>query len=79
MEAVVGHRQRLGEALGFIIDRARAGRVHIAGVVLRLRVDERIAIDFAGGGKQKARVIGACNAQAVMSPRRRLSWSESEG
>ena len=37
--AVVGHRQRLGVALGLVVDAARADRVDVAPVALGLRVD----------------------------------------
>ena len=48
--AVVGHRQRLGVALGLVVDAARADRVHVAPVGLRLRVHLRIAVDLGRRG-----------------------------
>ena len=51
--AQVRHRERLGVALRLVVDAAQADRVHVAPVRLRLRVDERVAVDLAGGGEQK--------------------------
>src|SRR5688572_23116705 len=46
MVAMVGHRHRLAEAFGFIIDAARADRIDIPPIRFRLRVDQRVAIHF---------------------------------
>ena len=46
--AVVGHRHRFGEALGLVVDAARADRVHVAPVGLLLRMLERIAVHLGG-------------------------------
>ena len=55
--AVVGHRQRLGVALGLVVDAARADRVDVAPVALGLRVDLRVAVDLGGRGGQEARAV----------------------
>ena len=55
--AVVGHRQRLGVALGLVVDAARADRVDVAPVVLGLRVDLRVAVDLARRGEQEAGAV----------------------
>ena len=55
--AVVGHRQRLGVALGLVVDAARADRVHVAPVGLGLRVHLRVAVDLARRGEQEARAV----------------------
>ena len=69
--AVVGHRQRLGVALGLVVDAARADRVDVAPVALGLRVHLGVAVDLARGGDQEAgavllgqaeRVVGAVRA-----------------
>jgi hypothetical protein len=69
--AVVGHRQRLGVALGLVVDAARADRVDVAPVLLVLRVHLRVAVDLRGGGDEEAgavllgqpeRVVGAVGA-----------------
>ena len=46
--AVIGHRHRFGKALGFVVDAARADRVHVAPVGLLLRMLERIAVHLGG-------------------------------
>ena len=66
MEAVVGHRHGLGEALGLVVHAARADRVDVAPVVLALRMDERIAVDLGGGGEQEARLLGLGQAERVV-------------
>jgi hypothetical protein len=52
--ALVGHGERLGEALGLIVDAARADRVDVAPVRLRLGMDLWVAVDLAGRGEQEA-------------------------
>ena len=69
VDAVVGHGHGLREALGLVVDAARAHRVHVAPVVLALRVDEGIAVDLGGGGEQEARLLGLGQAQALWVPR----------
>src|SRR5258707_14150351 len=61
--ATIGHRHRLGKALGFVVDAARADGVDIAPVVLLLRMDERVAIDFRRGSEQEASVLGFGEAE----------------
>ena len=46
--AVVGHRHGFLESLGFVIDASRSDGVHVAEVLLMLRVHLWIAIDLAG-------------------------------
>ena len=53
----VGHGHRLGEPLGLVVDPARADRVDVAPVGLRLRVDLRVAVRLRGGGEQEARAL----------------------
>ena len=55
MLAVVVEKQRLGAALAFVVAGAGADRVHIAPVVLLLRVGQRVAIYLAGRGLEDAR------------------------
>ena len=55
--AVIGHRQRLGVALGLVVDAARADRVHVAPVGLRLRMHLRIAVDLARSTRQEPRPV----------------------
>ena len=42
--AVIGHGDGFGEALGFVVDRARPDGIHVAPVSFFLRMFERIAI-----------------------------------
>jgi hypothetical protein len=52
--AVVIHHERLGHPLAFVVARARADRVHVAPVALRLRVHVGITVDLGGGGLEDA-------------------------
>ena len=70
MRTMIGHGQRFGEALGFIINGAGPNGVHVAGVGLRLRVDFRVAVDLAGGSQQEAGLVRARNAETVMGSQR---------
>ena len=67
---MVGHRHRLAEAFGFIIDAARADRVDIAPIRFRLRVDQRVAIHFGRAGQQKAGILGFGQTQRFVRPQR---------
>ena len=64
--AVVGHRQRLGVALGLVVDAARADRVDVAPVVLGLRVDLRVAVDLARRRQQEAGAVRLGQPERVM-------------
>src|SRR5439155_1027557 len=61
----VGGGQGLGEALGLVVDRARPDRVDVAPVVLRLRVDERVAVDLGGGGQDESGALVPGQVQGV--------------
>jgi 3-hydroxyacyl-CoA dehydrogenase len=67
---VVGHRHGLLEALGLVVDAARADRVDVAPVLLRLRVHGRVAVDLAGRRDQDARVLRLGEAEAVVDAER---------
>ena len=64
--AVVRHRQRLGVALRLVVDAARADRVDVAPVGLRLRVHLRIAVDLARRGEQEPRALHLGEAERVV-------------
>ena len=64
--AVVGHRQRLGVALGLVVDAARADRVDVAPIALGLRVDLRIAVDLGGRGEDEAGAVLLRQAEHVV-------------
>ena len=66
--AVVGHGHGLSKALCLIIDPAWPDRVYVAPILFFLRVDQRIAITFAGGSEEKLGSLGFGQTQGVMSP-----------
>ena len=53
----MGHYQRLGESLRFVVNTPRAHWIHVAPVVLALRVDGRVAVDLARGGLNKSGTV----------------------
>ena len=65
VRAMVGHRQRFGEALGFVVHAPRTDRVDVAPVRFRLRVDLGIAVHLAGGGDQVSRPVRLGDAERV--------------
>ena len=67
--AAVGHRQRLGEALRLVVDAARADRVDVAPVRLRLRVHRRVAVHLRGGGEHEAGALACARSSACRVPR----------
>ena len=71
--AVVGHGQRLGEALAFVVAGARPDRVHVAPIGFHLRMLQRVAVAFRGGGQQEARILGARQFQHVARAERPTS------
>ena len=70
VEAVIRHRQRLGEALGLVVHAARADGVHVAPVRLGLRVHERIAVHLARGREEEARALLLRQAERVVRAER---------
>ena len=68
--AVIGHRHRLGEALGLVVDAARADRVHVAPVGLLLRMLERVAVDFGGRREDERRPFGLGEAERLVRAER---------
>ena len=62
--AMVGHGDGLGEALALVVAGARTHRIHIAPIRLHLRMHQRVAVAFAGGGQQEARVLFAAPVPA---------------
>ena len=61
----VRHGQRLGAALALVVAGARADRIHVAPVLLPLRVFARIAVDLAGRRDQDPRVDLARHVEHV--------------
>src|SRR3989454_5183565 len=70
VRAVVGHRDRLGKALRFVVDAAWADRVHVAPVVLALRVNVRVAVDLRRRGEQEPGAGGLGHAERVVRAER---------
>ena len=70
VKAVVGHRQRLGETLGLVVDGAPADGIHVACVILGLGMDQRVAVDFTGGSQQVARLVCLCHAEGIVRAKR---------
>ena len=70
MLAVIGHRHRLGEALGLVVAAARADGVDVAPVFLRLRMHERVAVNFRGRGNQEARALFHGQAERFVCAKR---------
>src|SRR3954452_8157422 len=64
--AQVGHRHRLGVALGLVVDAARPDRVDVAPVGLLLRMDLGIAVDLRRRGQQEAGALGLREAECVV-------------
>src|SRR5947209_16454404 len=65
MVASISHGESLSEALRFVVNRARADRIHISPISLLLRVLERIAVALRGGSLKELRRILARNLQRV--------------
>src|SRR5207244_9479724 len=63
---VIGHRHGLREALGFVVDAARADRIDVAPVVLGLGRDERVPIDLGRAGQQKPGLLGFGQPQRLV-------------
>ena len=63
---MIGHDHGLGEALGLVVNPARADGIHVAPIVLALRMDEGIAVDLGGGGEQDPRLLGLGHAERVV-------------
>ena len=66
--AVVGHRQRLGVALGLVVHAARPDRVDVTPVGLGLGMHLRVAVDLAGRGDQEAGAVRLGQAERVVRP-----------
>ena len=78
MLAVVGHGQRFGEALAFVVAGARPHRVHVAPVRFHLRVDHRVAIASpkwkSAGNARASPAPGRACAACRPSPHPAFRW-----
>ena len=70
MIAVIGHRDRFGETFCFIVNAARPDRVHVPPIIFLLRMDERVAVAFGGGGEQERRLLRLRQAKRVVRAER---------
>ena len=61
--AVVGHDGGLGEALGFVVDRARADGVDVAPVGFDLGMHLGVAVALGGGGVEVAGAVLAARCR----------------
>ena len=68
--SAIGHRQRLGETLGLVVTAARADGVDVAPVFLRLRMHQRVAVNFGSRGQQEARVFFLGQAERLVRAER---------
>ena len=68
--AVVRHRDRFGKPLGFVVDAARADRIHVAPVGFLLRMVERVAVDLRRRRQHEPRALGLCQAERVVRAER---------
>ena len=68
--AVVGHCDGLREALCLVINATRSDGVHIAPIILGLRVDERVTITLGGGGENECRAFVLREAKRVVRAER---------
>ena len=56
--------------LGLVINAARTDGVDVSPVLLGLRADLRVAIDFRGGGQQEDAPVGFCQSQRMVGSQR---------
>ena len=68
--AVIGHGHGFGEALGFVVNAARADRIHVAPISFRLRADLRVAVTFGSGGEQVTRFFRQRQAERIVRAER---------
>ena len=78
VRAPVGGDQRLAVALALVVDRARADRIDVAPVRLRLRMHQRIAVHLRGGGLEEDRPLAPGQLEPVLGAAgahpHRLQW-----
>ena len=67
---MVGHRDRLGETLRLIVNATRSDGVHIAPIILGLRVNEWITVALGGGSQKEGGAFVLRQAEGVMGAER---------
>jgi len=70
MVAVIGHDHGFSEAFGFVVHATRTHGIHIAPIVFRLRMDQRIAVTFRGRRLNIGGALSPGQTQGLMSPER---------
>src|SRR5438034_5233308 len=70
MEAMIGHRDGFGKALGLVIYATGPDRVHIPPVALRLGMHQRIAVHFGGRCEEESRTFRLREAEGLMGAER---------
>jgi len=63
---MIGHHQRLAVAFGLVVNRAGTDWVHMAPVVLRLRMLKRVAVTLRCGGVKMSGAISGCDFESVL-------------
>ena len=68
---VIVHAERLGDALPLVVTASRSDRVDVPPIVLRLRMDRRVSVNFRRGGMEHARLAALRQPQHVDDADRR--------
>ena len=63
--AVVAHEERLGAAFAFVVARAQSQRVYVSPVILRLGMDQRVAVYFGSRSLQDFCVVAVGDGEHV--------------
>ena len=66
--AVIGHGQRFGKTLGFVVDRTRSDRIDMSPIGLGLGMNVRVAIALGSRGQQESGLVFVRQFQAVARP-----------
>ncbi len=68
--AVVCHRDRFAEALGFVVHAPRPNRIDVSPVVLALGMHERVAVHLGSRGEQEPRALSLRDAEGIVGTER---------
>src|SRR6185437_11519897 len=70
MEIMIGHGHGFLEPFSFVVNATGADGIHIAPVFLRLRMDQRVAIDLRSRGYEHPGFFRLCQTQAIVCAKR---------
>src|SRR5579859_3147844 len=70
MISMISHSHGFRKSLGFIINAARADRIHVAPILLMLRRNFRVPITFARRGQEKLCSLGKREPESVVCAER---------